>query len=58
MARWLMKGVGGGAVPALLAGWADEGVAGPDAQRRSVAGADQSDALGDVQVWRRRGSAS
>src|SRR5882757_4495249 len=39
------EGVGGGAVPVLLAGWADDGVTGPDAQHGAVAGADQAGAL-------------
>src|SRR3954447_14595843 len=43
------EGVGGGAVPVLLVGRADDGVAGADPDDGTVAGADQADALGDVQ---------
>src|SRR5215218_3025792 len=43
------EGVGGGAVPVLLPGRADGGVAGADAQHGAVAGADEADALADVQ---------
>ena len=39
----------GGAVPVVLTGRADDGVAGADAHHRAVAGADEADALGDVQ---------
>src|SRR4051794_33556018 len=41
--------VGRGAVPVLLAGRADDGVAGPDAQDGAVTGADEADTVGDVQ---------
>jgi hypothetical protein len=40
--------VGGGAVPVLV-GRADDGLTGVDAHHGSVAGADQTDALGHVQ---------
>src|SRR4051812_365578 len=41
--------VGGGAVPVVLVRRADDGLAGVDAQHLPVAGADETDALGDVQ---------
>jgi hypothetical protein len=43
------EGACGGAVPVLFAGQPSHGVAGAHAQNRSVAGADETDALGDVQ---------
>ena len=43
------EGVGGGAVPVVLAGRADDGLAGADAEHRTVAGTDEADSLGDVQ---------
>src|SRR4051812_13849185 len=41
--------VGRGAVPVLLPGWADHGVARAGADDRAVTRAHQTDALGDVQ---------
>src|SRR2546421_301208 len=43
------EGVAGGAMPVVLVGWADDRVAGTDAQDRAVSGTDESDAFGDVQ---------
>src|SRR4051812_16007489 len=43
------EGVGGGAVPVLLVGRADDGLAGVDTHHGPIADADQTDALSDVQ---------
>jgi hypothetical protein len=43
------EGVGGGAVPVLLVGRADDGVASAHPRDGAVAGADEADALSDVE---------